>query len=119
MRWSVDRAAPVISDAWAEDGRIGDGLGASDELDLASWIGPDEIAALVDRLDDTAPSAGVTTGSDSVGSWSQESSSVGREAGFLLAGARSGHYPPSPNSFGSFDFDPDALRAWAEIELAR
>ncbi len=75
------------------------------------WITEAHVEELLDRIDDDAPAA-VTVAIVSSYIPFGETSTVGREALFLIQGFREGFYPSAICSVGYFDPDPEATRRW-------
>ena len=74
------------------------------------WIDVSDIASLIELLDSNHPCAAVNSVLSSL--MPQHSSTLGREAAFLIEGFRAGNYPPTLDSVEYFKFDPVSIRQW-------
>ena len=74
------------------------------------WLTEDDMPRLIDLLDSEKNCAAVNSIFSSA--LPQQSSTIGREAAFLIEGFRSGKYPPTMDSVRYFEFDADSILQW-------
>ena len=114
----LDRVA-ALEQGWVTVDTVLDpaeGLASGRAFGVDDWVGPDDLAALLERLDDPEPAAGIVSARSSVVPLGDDAqgTTVGRMAAFLIETARTGYFPPRLSSYGYFRSDPEELRVWAE-----
>ncbi len=88
------------------------------------WLSRDDVEELLPYIFSEEPATGVNSSLSSNlpmertedGSFAIATSTVGREASFLIDGFRLGKYPPTLCSQSYYDHDPEALEAWWQSE---